>query len=776
MPASSSPLSDFDILDRSPSPSLEIVSNMSDDNSLTSPPEIMSDLRETNNSSAGDQISATVEEARPSSVLSILSAHSDSKESEDDESIISDDLSIILPDQSLWKKHERFFFEDGTVTFMVEDMTYRVYQHYFTRDSPTFAEQIFPAHFGKGRTFLEKLHRQMTPIVLQDIKARDFDAFLSILYPSTFEDATADVKDVEGWTSVLHLASRWHIESMRALAIERLAAIASPFDKLVLGRTYSVEDWLVPAYTALCEREELLSDEECQRLSMQDIILICRVRETSLREFVPACPSCSYASLYCRQCGQYNTSQVSLKPMSSATITQSVKNLMPKPTMPSVPPPALSQPDATSPSLHDANSSCAAVLESRFSAQEKVEDVADNNGSITPLSRAQKKMAKSSENGGKGLGGSTLKGRLPCSFSGSPATMSGWDLSEPGVTMTHCTVFPSAMADKYNDFLQRLSGTPSSKKDDSVLLEPYAYIVSNPGKEIRGEMVEAFDIWLNVPEKSLKLIARVISMLHNASLLIDDIEDDSQLRRGQPVAHKIYGIPQTINAANYAYFLAYQELFSLRRSPSEKTGETASERLYTDTNLDKIVNDELLNLHRGQGLELLWRDSLQCPTEDEYIAMVNDKTGGLFRVAVKLMMACATTNVNVDYVPLVNLISVYFQIRDDYMNLQSSEYATNKGFAEDLTEGKFSFPIVHAVRSDLSNRQVLNVLQKRPTTPTLKAYTISYLRNHTKSFDYTLRVLHNLEKQTSAEIQRLGGNLRLQAIIDSLRVSQEAES
>lgn len=42
------------------------------------------------------------------------------------------------------------------------------------------------------------------------------------------------------------------------------------------------------------------------------------------------------------------------------------------------------------------------------------------------------------------------------------------------------------------------------------------------------------------------------------------MEDDSQLRRGAPVAHKIYGIPQTINTANYVYFLAYKELFKLR--------------------------------------------------------------------------------------------------------------------------------------------------------------------------------------------------------------------
>ena len=77
-----------------------------------------------------------------------------------------------------------------------------------------------------------------------------------------------------------------------------------------------------------------------------------------------------------------------------------------------------------------------------------------------------------------------------------------------------------------------------------------------------------------------------------------------------------------------------------------------------------------------------------------------------------------------DYVPLVNLVGVFFQVRDDYMNLHDHgvrpesiisscilrfpQYATNKGFAEDLTEGKFSFPIVHGVRADPSNHQLLS--------------------------------------------------------------------
>ena len=108
-----------------------------------------------------------------------------------------------------------------------------------------------------------------------------------------------------------------------------------------------------------------------------------------------------------------------------------------------------------------------------------------------------------------------------------------------------------------------------------------------------------------------------------------------------------------------------------------------------------------------------------------------------------------------------------------------------------MTEGKFSFPIVHGVRADLTNRQILSthpitllfprtsfltlslvadVLQKRPTTPTLKAHTITYLRTHTKSFEYTLSVIRTLEQQTRDEIRRLGGNVGLEKIIDGLHV------
>lgn len=265
---------------------------------------------------------------------------------------------------------------------------------------------------------------------------------------------------------------------------------------------------------------------------------------------------------------------------------------------------------------------------------------------------------------------------------------------------------------------------------ESILLAPYTYLENHPGKDIRSQLIHDFNAWLQVPPSSLSVITKVVGMLHTSSLLIDDVEDSSVLRRGVPVAHSIFGTAQTINSANYVYFLALQDLTKLN-----------------NPDCSRIFVTELLNLHRGQGMDLFWRDTLTCPTEAEYLEMVGNKTGGLFRLAVKLMMAesslgththtRADSHDNVgptdqppsasaqpssvpDCVPLVSTIGLLFQVLDDYLNLQSTAYTERKGLCEDLTEGKFSFPVIHAIRTASEQVQQEQQAQARaqlPVTP-----------------------------------------------------------
>lgn len=73
------------------------------------------------------------------------------------------------------------------------------------------------------------------------------------------------------------------------------------------------------------------------------------------------------------------------------------------------------------------------------------------------------------------------------------------------------------------------------------------------------------------------------------------------------------------------------------------------------------------------------------------------------------------------------LLGLYFQIRDDYENLQSADYAKNKTFCEDLSEGKFSFPIIHAIRKDPNDGRIFGILRQRTQDYELKKYAVSVL-------------------------------------------------
>ncbi|KAK1829049.1 geranylgeranyl pyrophosphate synthase [Podospora conica] len=296
-----------------------------------------------------------------------------------------------------------------------------------------------------------------------------------------------------------------------------------------------------------------------------------------------------------------------------------------------------------------------------------------------------------------------------------------------------------------------------SDEKDKVLTGPYDYLIGHPGKDFRAQLVKAFDAWLEVPPESLDVITRVVGMLHTASLLVDDVEDSSLLRRGYPVAHTIFGIPQTINSSNYIYFCALQELQRLK-----------NHKVIT------IYAEELLNLHRGQGMDLFWRDTLTCPTEDDYLEMVGNKTGGLFRLGIKLMQAESRSLT--DCVPLVNIIGLIFQIADDYQNLWSKQYTANKGMCEDLTEGKFSFPVIHSIRSDPSNMQLLNILKQKTDNEEVKRYAVAYMES-TGSFEYTRQVLAVLieraRKMTDEIDDGRGRGAGVHKILDRMVVTVE---
>ncbi|GKY99939.1 hypothetical protein MPSEU_000947500 [Mayamaea pseudoterrestris] len=292
---------------------------------------------------------------------------------------------------------------------------------------------------------------------------------------------------------------------------------------------------------------------------------------------------------------------------------------------------------------------------------------------------------------------------------------------------------------------------------DETLLESFRYINSVPGKDVRGKLIDCFQLWFQVEsDAKLTTIKEIVGSLHNASLMIDDIEDNSKLRRGIPVAHKIFGVPTVINTANYVCYLAMEQCVRLESPVATQ-----------------VFLSEILNLHRGQGQDIAWREACKCPTEEEYLKMVQDKTGGLFRLAVGLLQTFASQHVQTNFTPLVNYLAEYFQIRDDFINLADEEYMKSKSFCEDLTEGKFSFPMIHCIRQDLSDTRLVSILKQHTEDVDIKRYAQKLMKD-AGSLDYTRAKCTQLKEQIEKEIAKFGGNPSLSKVLDLLHVQLEA--
>ncbi|EMT64857.1 Geranylgeranyl pyrophosphate synthase [Fusarium odoratissimum] len=229
-------------------------------------------------------------------------------------------------------------------------------------------------------------------------------------------------------------------------------------------------------------------------------------------------------------------------------------------------------------------------------------------------------------------------------------------------------------------------------------------------------------------------------MLHNASLILDDIQDNLPLRRGVPAAHVVFGAAQSINSATFMFVNATAVVIS-KLCPAAL----------------KALLEGLETLFLGQSWDLYWKHNLQCPSEAEYVRMVDHKTGGMFIMLVRLIMAespyCGSEVVE-DLETLMRLLGRFYQIRDDYLNF--SAYASQKGFAEDLDEGKFSFPIVCGIEKHPESRgQILAVFRQRPASAAAEAKSLSrkvkeYMIKCIVSsggFDETLKCLTSMEHE-----------------------------
>jgi geranylgeranyl diphosphate synthase type I len=179
--------------------------------------------------------------------------------------------------------------------------------------------------------------------------------------------------------------------------------------------------------------------------------------------------------------------------------------------------------------------------------------------------------------------------------------------------------------------------------------------------------------------------ASAVELLHNFSLIHDDIEDNSPLRRGRPTVWRKWGISQAINTGDALYALAHLALGRLAETAAPETTLQAA----------RLFHQTCLHLTQGQYLDLAYQ-SRSSLSVDDYWPMIGGKTAALLAACTGLgaLVAGADEAVRQAYGEFGRLLGLAFQVQDDLLGIWGDAALTGKSTESDLVEGKKSLPVL----------------------------------------------------------------------------------
>ena len=228
----------------------------------------------------------------------------------------------------------------------------------------------------------------------------------------------------------------------------------------------------------------------------------------------------------------------------------------------------------------------------------------------------------------------------------------------------------------------KLKGNPKK------LYDAAGHLIVNGGKRLRPYMVIRSCQILKGNVSNAMPAASAVEMVHNFSLVHDDIMDNDEMRHGVPTVHKKFGMPIAILAGDVLFSKAFQVITDSKLSAS------------ATTQLVSRLAKACVDICEGQLLDVKMAEEKKIPSQAEYITMIGKKTAALFDVSCAMGAICAT-NKTKDISNLSSFgrnLGIAFQITDDLIGVMGDPKITKKPVGNDLREGKKSLPILMAIK------------------------------------------------------------------------------
>ena len=285
--------------------------------------------------------------------------------------------------------------------------------------------------------------------------------------------------------------------------------------------------------------------------------------------------------------------------------------------------------------------------------------------------------------------------------------------------------------------------------------ESFAPTTGNAGKRVRPIMcLLTCQATGGDPEQALPA-ATALELAHNFSLVHDDIEDQSALRRGRPTVWKVWGVPQAINVGDGLFVLAH---LAMQRLADEGVPPQRGLRAL------ETFDQACLALTEGQYLDLSFETRLDVDVE-QYLSMIRGKTAALFSAAAQLgaLVAGSDPASIARYRRFGQNLGLAFQIVDDILGIWGDPQVTGKPSADDIRQRKKTLPIVRALEKEqrAGGKGLKGIYQQEAIDG--------------EAVEAALRILENLEARHFAEAMANDYYQQALAELDATGLENEAQ-
>lgn len=233
---------------------------------------------------------------------------------------------------------------------------------------------------------------------------------------------------------------------------------------------------------------------------------------------------------------------------------------------------------------------------------------------------------------------------------------------------------------------------------DVVLINQIAeYIIANGGKRLRPMLMLLISQALNYQGQQHINLAAVIELIHTATLLHDDVVDESDMRRGEKTSHEIWGNAASVLVGDFLYSKSFQMMVQA-----------------DDMRIMSVLANATNRISEGEVQQLLNIGNLDI-TEAAYYQIIENKTAKLFEAACEL--AAILGELNDDEIKELAAFGMHlgaaFQIADDVLDYTADAETMGKNLGDDFAEGKLTLPLIYLLKngSDVEKQLIQSAIQ-----------------------------------------------------------------